>query len=113
MTYTPPPPSVPPPPPPPPVPPPPPGPPPYGTPSGMPPRGGGDKVTLYGVLGIVLGLCCCGIIGLILGWLSVQEAKKVGKKPTLGYIAMAIGVIGIIWNIIYGIRYASGGMKFN
>ncbi|WP_435823241.1 DUF4190 domain-containing protein [Catellatospora citrea] len=112
MTYTPPPPSVPPPPPPPPVPPPPPGPPPYGTPSGMPGKGG-DRVTLYGVLGIVLGLCCCGLIGLILGWLSVQEAKKVGKKPTLGYIAMAVGVIGIIWNIIYGIRYSSGGMKFN
>ncbi len=65
-------------------------------PPGGTPRAGGDKVTLWGVLGIVTALCCCGVLGIVFGWLSVREAKQVGKSPVLGYIAIAIGVLGII-----------------
>jgi hypothetical protein len=78
-------------------------------PPAPPPRG--DRATLYGVLGIVLGICCCGILGLVLGWLSAKEAKRVGKPPTLGYVAMVIGAIALIWHVFAGVRYASGDMR--
>ncbi len=58
-----------------------------------------DKTTLFGVLGIVIGLICCGPAGIVLGFLSIQEAKKYGKPQTLGIVAIVLSVIGLIWNI--------------
>jgi hypothetical protein len=60
-----------------------------------------DRTTLWGVLGIVIGLICCWPLGLLFAFLSFREARKVGKQPTLAYIAFACCAIGIIWNIIY------------
>jgi hypothetical protein len=58
-----------------------------------------DKVTLWGVLGII-GAFCCWPLGLVFGILCFTEAKKVGKPPTLAYIAFAVLALGLILNII-------------
>ena len=60
-----------------------------------------DRSTLYGAIGIPVGLICCWPAGIVLGILSINEAKKNNKQPTLGYIAIAVSVLGIIWNILY------------
>jgi hypothetical protein len=55
-----------------------------------------DRTNLYGWLGIVIGLCCCPIVGIVLGFLALQEAKKAGKPPTLAYIAIALSIVSAI-----------------
>ena len=70
-----------------------------------PAAAGNDKTTLWGVLGIVFSLCCVPL-GIVFAILSLLEAKKVGKQPTLAYIAFGIAALGIVLNIIV---VASGG----
>ena len=79
--------------------PPPPGPPPGGYSAGPPPGGGTDRTTLWGVLGIVIGLICCGILGIVFGALSIRDAKRYGKSPVLGWVAIVLGVISIIGSV--------------
>jgi hypothetical protein len=63
---------------------------------------GKDNTGLFGWIGIIGGLCC-GLLGLIFGILSISQAKKWGKSPVLGWIAVVIGVLniigGIVWNV--------------
>jgi hypothetical protein len=68
----------------------------YGPPPAAP---GNDKVTLWGVLGIVFAFCCWPL-GIVFGVLSLLEARKVGKQPTLAYVAFGIIVLAFILNII-------------
>jgi hypothetical protein len=75
-------------------------PPPPGPPLGAVPAAN-DRTTLYGVLGIVIGLICCAPAGIVLGVLAIQQAKQNGKPPTLGYVAIAASVLQIIVGIIY------------
>jgi hypothetical protein len=72
---------------------------PYPPPAATP--AGNDKTTLWGVLGIVIGLLCCPILGVVFGILSMNEAKKVGKPNTLGIIAIVASAINIIFSIVY------------
>ncbi|MEO3775879.1 hypothetical protein ABGB16_03295 [Micromonospora sp. B11E3] len=65
-----------------------------------PAAAGRDRTTLWGVLGIVLGLLCCGVLGIIFGYLSIRDARRYGKSPVLGYLAIAFGVINIIGSAI-------------
>ncbi|HZN76334.1 MAG TPA: hypothetical protein VFC00_32305 [Micromonosporaceae bacterium] len=67
---------------------------------GQPVAAGNDKTTLYGVLGIVFSICCA-IVGIIFSVLSLMEAKKVGKQPTLAYVGFAVAALNIIGGIIY------------
>lgn len=60
-----------------------------------------DKTTLWGVLGIIIGLICCGPVGIVFGVLSILEAKKVGKPQTLGIIAIVLSVLNIVGGIAY------------
>ena len=109
MTTSPPPPSDPP------TPPPPPGNPPPGnlppgnpppSPGGPPPyqppyqpagaAGGNDRTTLWGVLGIIVGLICCGILGIVFGVLSIRDAKRYGRSQALGWVAIVLSAINII-----------------
>ena len=66
-----------------------------------PPAAGKNRTTLWGVLGIVLGLICCGILGIIFGYLSIRDAKRYGQSPVLGYLAIAFGVLNIIGTTIW------------
>ena len=59
-----------------------------------------DRTQLFGILGIVIGLLCCPIGGIILGVLSMNEAKKVGKPNTLGIVAIVASVLGIVIGLV-------------
>jgi CDP-diglyceride synthetase len=72
---------------------------PYPPPAATP--AGNDKTTLWGVLGIILGLICCPILGVVFGVLSMNEAKKVGKPNTLAILAFVASAINIIGSIVY------------
>jgi hypothetical protein len=77
--------------------------PPYGgQPYGQPAQPAGtDRTQLWGILGIVIGLICCPLLGIIFGVLSIVEANKWHKPKTLGIIAIVASVAGgIIWSII-------------
>lgn len=72
---------------------------------------GNDRTSLWGWLGIVLGLICCGLLGLVFGALSIRDAKKFGNSPTLGYIAIAVGVLNIVASIVLRATGNYPGMK--
>ncbi|WBB66487.1 DUF4190 domain-containing protein [Micromonospora sp. WMMD812] len=61
-----------------------------------PPARGRNRTTLWGVLGVVLGLICCGILGIVFGYLSIRDARRYGQSPVLGYVAVALGVVNIV-----------------
>ena len=66
---------------------------------GPPAAPSNDKVTLWGVLGIIFSFCCWPL-GIVFDVLCLLEARKVGKPPTLAYIGFAIAGVVIILNII-------------
>jgi hypothetical protein len=68
-----------------------------------------DKTTLWGVLGIVFAFCCLPL-GVIFAILSMNEAKKVGKPPTLAYIGLGISAVLLVLNIIL---FATGALDFS
>ncbi|MFG1775409.1 DUF4190 domain-containing protein [Micromonospora sp. NPDC049051] len=78
---------------------------PYPPPPPPPAAAGSDRTVLWGVLGIILGLLCCGILGIVFGYLSIRDAKRFGQSPVLGYLAIAFGVLNIIGS---GILWAGG-----
>jgi ABC-type Fe3+ transport system permease subunit len=51
-----------------------------------------DNTTLYGVLGIVIAVVCCAPLGILFGYLSMQEARKHGKDQTLGKVGFWLGI---------------------
>lgn len=67
-----------------------------------PPASGPDRTTLYGVLGLIIGLLCCGIIGIVLGYLSLREARRHNSSPVLGWVAIVLSVVNIVVNGILG-----------
>ena len=67
--------------------------PPYPPAGAVPSR---DRSVLWGVLGLVVGLFCCGIVGIVFGYLSTRDAKRHGRSPALGYLAIAVSLINII-----------------
>ncbi|MFU8851648.1 DUF4190 domain-containing protein [Micromonospora sp. SL1-18] len=69
-----------------------------------PPAAGRDRTTLWGVLGIILGLLCFGILGIVFGYLSIRDAKRFGRSQLLGWLAIAFGVINLIARAIFWAR---------
>ena len=63
------------------------------------PAPAGDKVTLWGILGIVFSICCWPL-GLVFDVLGLMEAKKVGKQPTLAYIGFGLAALFAVLTII-------------
>ena len=74
-----------------------------------PAASGNDKVTLWGVLGIVFAFCCWPL-GIVFAILGIVEARKVGKQPTLAYVAIGIIVLAFIVNIILAATGTLGDM---
>jgi hypothetical protein len=64
------------------------------------PAAANDKVTLYGVLGIV-GAFCCWPLGVVFAVLCLMEAKKFNKPPTLAYVAFGVLALGLVLNIVW------------
>jgi Na+/proline symporter len=79
---------------------------PYPPPAAQPAN---DKTQLWGILGIV-GAICCPILGIIFGFLCLNEAKKSGKPPTLAYVAFALSAVNIVIGIILS---ATGNSPFS
>jgi hypothetical protein len=75
----------------------------------QPPPPGNDKVTLWGVLGIVFAICCWPL-GIVFAVLGLLEARKVGKQPTLAYVAFGIIALSFILNIILAVTGVLGDM---
>jgi hypothetical protein len=65
---------------------------------GAPAAAGTDKTTLFGVLGIILALCCWPA-GLIFAILSLNQAKKFGNQPTLAYIGFGLAALSLVVGI--------------
>lgn len=76
---------------------------------GQPVAASNDKTTLWGVLGIVFALCC-PIVGIIFAVLSMMEAKKSGKPPTLAYVGFVIAGLNIVVGIILSVSGNFPGM---
>jgi uncharacterized membrane protein len=57
---------------------------------------------MWGWLGIIIGLLCCGILGVVFGVLSIQEANKHGQAKTLGIVAIVAGLVNIVTGAIIG-----------
>jgi hypothetical protein len=76
--------------------------PPYGgqQPYGQPAPTGTDRTQLWGILGIVIGLICCPLVGIVFGILSIVEANKWGKPKTLGIIAIVASIVGSIIGVV-------------
>ena len=73
--------------------------PPPGGPPHRPDAAARDQTTLWGVLGIVFAFCCAPL-GIVFAVLSLLEAKKVGKQPTLAYIGFGLAGLFIVLNLI-------------
>lgn len=58
-----------------------------------------DKTTLWGVLGIVFAFCCWPL-GAVFAFLSMNEAKKAGKQPTLAYIGFGLAALFLVLTIV-------------
>lgn len=56
--------------------------------------------TILGIIGIIVGLLCCGPAGIVLGVISILQARKTGQSQTLGIVAIVASVIGMIINIV-------------
>jgi hypothetical protein len=86
---------------------------PYNAPPTPPPMpvqpAGRDNSTLFGVLGIIVSICCGGvaggIVGIILGKLSRDQAVKFGKSTGLGTASIIVGALVTVAAIIYWIIY--------
>jgi hypothetical protein len=79
---------------------------PYPPPAATP--AGNDKTALWGVLAIVFScLFYCWPFGVIFAILSLMEARKAGKQPTLAFVAFGILAVVFVVNIIL---FATGNM---
>lgn len=70
---------------------------------GAPAAAGNDKSTLFGVLGLIIGLICCSPAGIVLGILSINQAKQHGSSPTLGWVATIVSIVALIAGGIYAL----------
>ena len=72
------------------------------------PSGEGKKALILGILGLVL--CCLPIVGIILGALAIKYGKNARENPAeagiaqtavvLGYIAVGLGILVILANVL-------------
>ncbi|NJC70217.1 hypothetical protein HC031_10920 [Planosporangium thailandense] len=79
----------------------------------MPPTpqpAGNDKTTLWGVLGIIFSICCLPL-GVVFAVLSLLEAKKAGKQPTLAYVGFALAAVFLVLNVIGVVSGALSGLS--
>ncbi|MEV4417328.1 hypothetical protein [Catellatospora sp. NPDC049609] len=95
---------------------PPPPPPPPGSPyepAKTPGPGGRDNVQLYGIIGIVTAVACCGPLGILFGWLSMKEARERGQDQTLGKVGFWLGIaftaISVLGALAWCAALAIGG----
>ncbi|WP_026208235.1 hypothetical protein [Catelliglobosispora koreensis] len=52
-----------------------------------------DNAQLYGIIGVIAAFICCPPLGILFGWMSMTEAKKLGRDDTLGKVAFWAGIV--------------------
>jgi hypothetical protein len=52
-----------------------------------------DNAQLYGIIGIITAFVCCAPLGILFGWMSMTEARKLGKDDTLGKVGFWAGIV--------------------
>lgn len=62
-----------------------------------------NNTQLYGILGIVFAVVCCPLLGILFGWLSMNEAKKTGSDDTLGKVGFWLGIAFTAIAVVSGI----------
>jgi hypothetical protein len=76
-----------------------------------------DNTQLFGILGIVLAVLCCPPLGILFGYLSMQEAKRAGKDETLGKVGFWLGIamtaLSVIGTILAVCLGGFGSMTLN
>ncbi len=73
-----------------------------------PPAKENNTKAIVAVVCSVLGLCCgiLSIVGIVLGVLGFNEAKKMpgrDQQRTLSIVAIAVGALTLVINVVYGI----------
>jgi hypothetical protein len=66
---------------------------------------GRDRTILWGALGIIVGLLCCGILGVIFGALSLRDAGRYRNTRVIGVIAIVVSILSMIGS---GALFATG-----
>ncbi|MEV6527286.1 DUF4190 domain-containing protein [Longispora sp. NPDC051575] len=61
---------------------------------------GKDNTQLFGILGIVFAFCCSPV-GVIFGFLSINQAKKTGGSQTLGQVAIGLSAVLFVLSLVY------------
>jgi F0F1-type ATP synthase membrane subunit c/vacuolar-type H+-ATPase subunit K len=70
---------------------------------------GNDNTTLFGVLGIILGICCWPA-GLVFAILSYNQAKKFGNQPTLAIVAfVVVGIVALLSILNFSLGWVNVG----
>lgn len=81
------------------------------------PAGQKNNTQLFGILGIVFAVVCCPLLGILFGWLSMNEARKTGSDETLGKIGFWLGIaftaVAVVSVIIAACAGAFGSWNTN
>ena len=67
---------------------------------------GPDRTQIYGIIGMIVGLICCPLVGIVLGVLSIRDAKRFNNSSTLGYLAIGLSAIGFICSLTLALKYS-------
>ncbi|WP_347405329.1 hypothetical protein [Asanoa sp. WMMD1127] len=68
---------------------------------------------MWGWLGIVIGLICCGILGILFGVLSIRDARRFGKSQTIGWVAIVLSVVNIVASLVLNFTRQYPGVYYN
>lgn len=68
-----------------------------------------DNAQLYGIIGVIAAFICCPPLGILFGWMSMTEARKLGKDDTLGKVAFWAGIVVTAGWIVGGVLTACLG----
>ncbi len=75
-------------------------------PASVPKQG---NAQLFGWIGIVTAVLCCPLLGILFGYLSMQDARKFGQDETLGKVALWLGIGILALSVVSGIIFACLG----
>ncbi|MEV4533671.1 hypothetical protein AB0J82_07560 [Asanoa sp. NPDC049518] len=75
--------------------------------------GAQDHSKFWGILGIVIGLICCGVLGIIFGVLSLRDARRFGQSQLLGWLAIALSVINIVASLVLNFTRQYPGVYYH
>ncbi|WP_027341713.1 hypothetical protein [Hamadaea tsunoensis] len=77
-----------------------------------PVQSGKDNTVLFGILSIIFAVVCCPLIGVLFGWLAINEGKKTGSDALLGKIGFWLGIAFTALALIGGlVAICAGAMS--